>query len=142
MTHRLKAMCHTDASPCSAREIASMALPAEQERHTESRRHIALRRGSTSSLSHSHEPYGAASVAPMRFCCVLSLLLSVGSIPALHLKFLNNFSGQRFDGKIQEKRSGKRNRDTFATVIFLFRSVTPVPRKLDQTILFLSLSHL
>ena len=28
-----------------------------------------------SSLSHSHEPYGAASVAPMRFCCVLSLAL-------------------------------------------------------------------
>ena len=38
--------------------------------------------------------------------------------------------------------SSKRNRNTFATVLFLFRSVTPVPRKLDQTILFLSLSHL
>ena len=48
--------------------------------------HIVLRRGSTSSLSHSHEPYGAASVAPMRFCCVLSLLLRVGSIPTPHLK--------------------------------------------------------
>ena len=55
---------------------------------------------------------------------------------------LNNFSGQQLDGNIQEKRSGKRNHDTFATVLFLFRSVTPVPRKLDQTILFLSLSHL
>ena len=52
-------------------------------------------------------------------------------------KLLNNFSGQRLDGKIQEKRSGKRNRNTFATVLFLFRSVTLVPRKLDQTILFL-----
>ena len=41
----------------------------------------------------------------------------------LHLKFLNNFSGERFDGIIKEKRSGKCNRDTFA-------------------ILFLSLSHL
>ena len=55
---------------------------------------------------------------------------------------LNNFSGQQLDGNIQEKRSGKRNHDTFTTVLFLFRSVTPVPRKLDQTILFLSLSHL
>ena len=75
----LKAMCHTDAPPWSAREIASTALLAEHERHTESGWQIALRRGSTSSLSHSHEPYGAASVAPMRFCCVLSLLLSPGT---------------------------------------------------------------
>ena len=44
--------------------------------------------------------------------------------------------------KTSTKRSGKRNRDTFATVLFLLRSVTPVPRKLDQIILFLSLSHL
>ena len=43
---------------------------------------------------------------------------------------------------MKEKRSGKRNRDTFAAVLFLFRSVWPVPRNLDQTILFLSLSHL
>ena len=31
---------------------------------------------------------------------------------------MNDFSGQRLDGKIQEKRSGKRNRDTFTTVFF------------------------
>ena len=65
---------------------------------------------------------------------MLSLLLRVGWIPTLHLK---TFSGQRLDGKIQEKHSGKRNRDTFATVLFSFRSVTRVPRKLDQTVLFL-----
>ena len=35
VSHRLKAMCHTDAPLWSAREIASMALPAEPERHTE-----------------------------------------------------------------------------------------------------------
>ena len=64
------------------------------------------------------------------------MLLRVGIIPTLHLKNLNNFSGQRLHGKIPEKRSNKRNRDTFATVLFLFRSVTPVPRKLDQTIYF------
>ena len=57
-------------------------------------------------------------------------------------KLLNNFSGKRLNGTIKEKRSGKRNCDTFATVLFWFRFVTPVPRKLDQTILFLSLSHL
>ena len=35
----------------------------------------ALRRGSTPSLSHFREPYGTASVAPMWFSIVLSLLL-------------------------------------------------------------------
>ena len=64
---------------------------------------------------------------------MLSLLLRIGSIPTLHLKILNNFSGQRFDGKIQEKRSGKRNRDIFATVLFLFRSVTPIPSSSEKT---------
>ena len=58
------------------------------------------------------------------------------------LKLLNNFSGERFNGKIKEKRSGKRNHDTVATVLFLFHSVMSVPKKLDQTILFLSISHL
>ena len=67
--------------------------------------------------------------------------LRVGSIPTVYLKILNNCSGQWFDGKSEEKRSGKRNRDTLATVLFLFRSVTPVPRKLDQIILFLSPSR-
>ena len=57
-------------------------------------------------------------------------------------KLLKNFSGERLQGTIQEKHSGKRNRDTLATVLCLFRSVTPVSRKLDQTNLFLSLSHL
>ena len=70
--HMLLRRCETLSS---AREIASMALSAEQARHTENVFHIALRQGSTSSLSHSHEPYGVASVAPMRFCCVLSLAL-------------------------------------------------------------------
>ena len=37
--------------------------------------HLTLRRGSTSSLSHFLELYGAASVAPMWFPIVLSLLL-------------------------------------------------------------------
>ena len=37
-------MCHTDAPLWSAREIASMALPAEQERHAKNVWHIALRR--------------------------------------------------------------------------------------------------
>ena len=32
-------------------------------------------------------------------------------------KLLDNFSGQRLDEKIQEKRSDKRNRDTFAAVL-------------------------
>ena len=32
----VKLMCHTDAPLWSASEIDSMALPAEQERHTES----------------------------------------------------------------------------------------------------------
>ena len=36
VSHRLKVMCHTDAPLWSARKIASMALPAERERHTES----------------------------------------------------------------------------------------------------------
>ena len=57
--------------------------------------------------------------------------LRVGSIPTFHLKSYEQLFGQRLDGKIQEKRSAKRNRGTFATVLFLFRSVTPVPRKLD-----------
>ena len=56
--------------------------------------------------------------------------------------FWTTFLDNDLTAKIQEKRSGKRNRDTFATVLFLSCSVTPVPRKLDQTILFLSLSHL
>ena len=47
VSYCLKAMCHTDAPPWSAREIASIALPAEQERHTESGWHIALKRGET-----------------------------------------------------------------------------------------------
>ena len=34
VSHSLKAMCHTDAPLWSAREIASMALLAERERHT------------------------------------------------------------------------------------------------------------
>ena len=37
-------MCHTDAPLWSAREIASMALPAEQERHAKNVWHIALRK--------------------------------------------------------------------------------------------------
>ena len=53
--------------------------------------------------------------------------------------FWTTFLENDFIGTIKEKRSGKRNRDTCATVLFLFRSVMPVPRK--QTILFLSLSH-
>ena len=40
----IKAMCHTDAPLWSAREIASMAHPAEQERHAKNVWHIALRR--------------------------------------------------------------------------------------------------
>ena len=72
-------------------------------------------------------------------------------IPSIALKILMilisnivyfNFFGERLDEKIKEKRSGKRNRNTFATVLFLFRFVTPVPRKLNQAMLFLSLSHL
>ena len=58
------------------------------------------------------------------------------------LKLLNNVSGERLDGRSKEKHSGTRNRDTFATVPSLFRSVTPFPRKLDQIIIFLSLLHL
>ena len=42
MTHRLKAMCHTDGQLWSAREIASMALPAARERHAKNVLHIAL----------------------------------------------------------------------------------------------------
>ena len=68
-------------------------------------------------------------------------MLRVASIPTLS-KLLNDFSGERLDETIKEKRSCKRNRNTFATVLFLFRSITPVPRKLDETILFLYLSHL
>ena len=45
-----------------------------------------LRGGSTSSLSHFLELYGTASVSPMWFSIMLSLLLTVGSIPTLHLK--------------------------------------------------------
>ena len=56
--------------------------------------------------------------------------------------FWTTFLENDFNGTNKEKRSGKRNRDTFATVFFLFCSVMPVPRKLDQTILFPSLSHL
>ena len=41
--------------------------------------HMLLRGGSTSSLSHFFELYGAASVAPMWFSIVLSLLLRRGS---------------------------------------------------------------
>ena len=71
------------------------------------------------------------------WCCPLkknSKYLMVGSIPTLHLKTFDQ--RERFDGKIKEKCSGKRNHKIFATtVLFLFRSVTPVPRKLDQTIL-------
>ena len=37
MDYFLRYPGHTDAPPWSAREIALMALPAEQERHTESR---------------------------------------------------------------------------------------------------------
>ena len=48
-----------------AREIALLALSTEQARHTENVFHIALRGGSTSSLSHFRELYGAASVAPI-----------------------------------------------------------------------------
>ena len=70
----------------------------------------------------------------------VTIFLRVGSV-GFTSKLLNNFFGQRLIGKIQEKGSGKRNRDTFATVIFLFRSVTAVPRKLYQAILFLSLSR-
>ena len=47
---------------------------------------LLLRRGSTSSLLHVLELYGAASVEPMWFSMELSLLLRVGSIPTLHLK--------------------------------------------------------
>ena len=43
----LKAMCHTDGLVWSAREIASMALPAARERHAKNVWHIALRRGET-----------------------------------------------------------------------------------------------
>ena len=69
--------------------------------------------------------------------------LRVDSILTLHLKTPEQrFSGEQLSGTIKEKRNGKRNRDAFATVLFLFRSVTPVPRKLDKTISLLSLSHL
>ena len=61
----------------------------------------------------------------------------LGSIPTLHVKTF-----EQLNGTIKEKRSGKRNGETFATVLFLFHSVTPVPSKLDQTILFLSLPYL
>ena len=40
----IKAICHTDVLLWSAREIASIALSAERERHTENVWHIALRR--------------------------------------------------------------------------------------------------
>ena len=53
----------------------------------QSRLTLFLRGGSTSSLSHFLEFYGAASVAPMWFSIVLSLLLRGGWIPTLHLKF-------------------------------------------------------
>ena len=43
ISHCLKAMCHTDALLWSARKIASMTLPAEQERHAKNVWHIALR---------------------------------------------------------------------------------------------------
>ena len=82
----IKAMCHTDGLVWSAREIATMALPAARERHAKNVWDIALRRGSTFSLSHFREPCDAASVARMWFSIVLSLLLSIGSIPTLHLK--------------------------------------------------------
>ena len=78
--------------------------------------------------------------------CFRSILCYVGNnqLPSepQREQLLNNFSGERLDGTNKEKHSGTRNRATFATVLFLFRSVTPFPRKLDQTILFLSLSHL
>ena len=67
----------------SAREIASIVLPAARERHAKNVWHIALRRGSTPSLSHFREPYGTASVAPMWFSIVLSLLLRGGSTSSL-----------------------------------------------------------
>ena len=38
-----KAMCHTDGLLWSAREIASMALPAARERHAKNVWHIAIR---------------------------------------------------------------------------------------------------
>ena len=61
----IKAMCHTflaclSRAAGSAIEAISLALHSRP-----SVWHIALRRGSTSSLSHFLELYGAASVAPM-----------------------------------------------------------------------------
>ena len=59
----------------SARQKALIAFSVQQARPTENVFHIALRRGSTSSLSHLLELYRSVSVAPMWFCWVLSLLL-------------------------------------------------------------------
>ena len=71
--------------------------------------------------------YAVALVLPLK---KNSKYLMVGSIPTLHLKTFDQ--RERFHGKIKEKCSGKRNHKIFATtVLFLFRSVTPVSRKLD-----------
>ena len=104
--------------------------------------HIILRRCETHSRCVSLAPPRAPLKLFLLHSIVFHMLLRVGSIPTLHFKTFEQLFWTTLDGKIQEKRSGKRNRDTFATVLFLFRSVTLVPKKLDQTILFLSLSHL
>ena len=50
MTHRLKAMCHTDGLLWSTKEIASMALPVVRERHAKNVWHIASRQSETHSM--------------------------------------------------------------------------------------------
>ena len=59
----------------------------------------------------------------------------VGSIPKLDIKPFKQLFWQT-----TLKKSAVAN--ATAILLPLFRSVTPVPRKLDETILFLSLSHL
>ena len=67
---------------------------------------------------------------------LFNTLLRVGSISTLQLETF-----ERLDGTKKEKHSGIRNNNNFATVLFFFCSVMPFPRKLDQIILFVSLSH-
>ena len=74
---------------------------------------------------------------------IRSFILRVGLIPKLHVKIFEQlFWRTTWRNKKKEKHSGTRNRDTFPTVLFVFRFVTPFPKKLDRTILFLSLSDL
>ena len=110
--------------------------------------HIILRRCETYSRCVFLAPSRAPLKLSLSYSIVFHMLLRVGSIPTLHLKTFEQVFWTTLDGKIQEKRSGKRNHGTFVTVFFflffLFFSFLVSfhyagSETLDQTILVLSL---